>query len=274
MCSIGAQDTAQHIIGECDDPGRHEARERWRRRQAATGGTFPFQVTEQTKEEEVKNFNRFAEALNVEEEMETSGLGVAPIALPCPYLLVAEGVHLPPEITPRQVVCRDRIVYTPPRPPRGATGSTKEVYLFRSSDDVPVRWTGVGGPRSPTFEALLSRQLPEVATMQSRGHEMIFLACRHEDDGGDCGLAPKSGTDCPIPPLRGQRGSRTKGGGKPIGLADALPRERTLSGNVDTLEAHRCGLTSIGQIGRGYPQKHKPVPTYYLAKPLPRERAW
>jgi hypothetical protein len=30
-------------------------------------------VTEQTKEEEVKNFNRFAEALNVEEEMETSG---------------------------------------------------------------------------------------------------------------------------------------------------------------------------------------------------------
>jgi hypothetical protein len=37
---------------------------------------------------------------------------------------VAEGVHLPPEITPRQVVCRDRMVYTPPRPPRGATGST------------------------------------------------------------------------------------------------------------------------------------------------------
>jgi hypothetical protein len=66
----------------------------------------------------------------------------------------------------------------------------------------------------------------------------------------------------------------TKGGGKPIGLAGALPRERTISGNVDTLEAHRCGLTSFGQIGRGYPQKHKPVPTYYLAKPLPRERAW
>jgi hypothetical protein len=37
---------------------------------------------------------------------------------------VAEGVHLPPEITPRQEVCRDRMVYTPPRPPRGATGST------------------------------------------------------------------------------------------------------------------------------------------------------
>jgi hypothetical protein len=73
ICSTGAQDTAQHIIGECDDPGRHEARERWRRRQAATGGTFPFQVTGQTKEEEVKNFNRFAEEVNVEEETETSG---------------------------------------------------------------------------------------------------------------------------------------------------------------------------------------------------------
>jgi hypothetical protein len=70
ICSTGAQ---QHIIGECDDPGRHEARERWRRRQAATGGTFPFQVTGQTKEEEVKNFNRFAEEVNVEEETETSG---------------------------------------------------------------------------------------------------------------------------------------------------------------------------------------------------------
>jgi hypothetical protein len=62
----------------------------------------------------------------------------------------------------------------------------------------------------------------------------------------------------------GSRGSQfmcgTKGGGKPIGLAGALPRKRTLSGNVDTLEAHRCGLTSFGQIGRGYPQKHKPVP--------------
>jgi hypothetical protein len=45
----------------------------------------------------------------------------------------------------------------------------------------------------------------------------------------------------------------TKGGGKPIGLADALPRERTLSGNVDTLEAHRCGLTLSGQRGRGFP---------------------
>jgi hypothetical protein len=49
-----------------------EARERWRRRQAATGGTFPFQVTEQTKEEEVKNFNRFAEVVKMEEETETS----------------------------------------------------------------------------------------------------------------------------------------------------------------------------------------------------------
>jgi hypothetical protein len=43
---------------------------------------------------------------------------------------VAEGVHLPPEITPRQVVCRDRMVYTPPRPPRGATGSTFIVANF------------------------------------------------------------------------------------------------------------------------------------------------
>jgi hypothetical protein len=55
----------------------------------------------------------------------------------------------------------------------------------------------------------------------------------------------------------GSRGSQfmcgTKGGGKPIGLADALPRERTLSGNVDTLEAHRCGLTLSGQRGRGFP---------------------
>jgi hypothetical protein len=72
VCSTGAQDTTQHIIGECGDPGRQEARERWRRRQAATGGTFPFQVTEQTKEE-VKNFNRFAEEVNMEGEMETSG---------------------------------------------------------------------------------------------------------------------------------------------------------------------------------------------------------
>jgi hypothetical protein len=58
----------------------------------------------------------------------------------------------------------------------------------------------------------------------------------------------------------GSRGSQfmcgTKGGGKPIGLADALPRERTLSGNVDTLEAHRCGLTLFGQRGWGYPQQH------------------
>jgi hypothetical protein len=44
--------------------------------------------------------------------------------------------------------------------------------------------------------------------------------------------------DYPIPPLRGQRASRFAiyvGGGKPIGLAGALPRERTLSGNVYTL---------------------------------------
>jgi hypothetical protein len=30
--------------------------------------------------------------------------------------------------------------------------AVQEVYLLRSSDDVPERWTGVGGLRSPTFE--------------------------------------------------------------------------------------------------------------------------
>jgi hypothetical protein len=31
-------------------------------------------------------------------------------------------------------------------------GVQKEVYLLRSSDDIPERWTGVGGFRSPTLE--------------------------------------------------------------------------------------------------------------------------
>jgi hypothetical protein len=52
------------------------------------------------------------------------------------------------------------------------------------------------------------------------------------------GVSGSVPADYPIPPFRGQRASRFAiyvGGGKPIGLAGALPRERTLSGNVYTL---------------------------------------
>jgi hypothetical protein len=80
----------------------------------------------------------------------------------------------------------------------------------------------------------------------------------------------------PTPVGKGRRTSEfmcgTKGGGKPIGLAGALPRERTLSGNVDTLEAHRCGLTLSGQTGWGYPQQHNQCP-YLLSYSVSIERS-
>jgi hypothetical protein len=39
-----------------------------RRRQEAMGGAFPFRVTRLTKDEEVRNFIKFAEATKMEEE--------------------------------------------------------------------------------------------------------------------------------------------------------------------------------------------------------------
>jgi hypothetical protein len=68
ICSAGSQDTAQHIIEECEDDERKEAREGLRRRQEAIGGAFPFRVTRLTKDEEVRNFNKFAEETKMEEE--------------------------------------------------------------------------------------------------------------------------------------------------------------------------------------------------------------
>jgi hypothetical protein len=68
ICSTGSQDTAQHIIEECEDEERKEAREGLRRRQEAIGGAFPFRVTRLTKDEEVRNFNKFAEETKMEEE--------------------------------------------------------------------------------------------------------------------------------------------------------------------------------------------------------------
>jgi hypothetical protein len=70
VCSTGAQDTAKHVMEDCEEQGRREARRRWRRRQEAMGGPVPFKVTAQTSEEEVKNFNKFAEEVRMEEELE------------------------------------------------------------------------------------------------------------------------------------------------------------------------------------------------------------
>jgi hypothetical protein len=53
ICSTGTQDTAQHIIEDCEDDERKEARKELRRRQEAIGGAFPFGVTRETKDEEV-----------------------------------------------------------------------------------------------------------------------------------------------------------------------------------------------------------------------------
>ncbi|KAH0812569.1 hypothetical protein GEV33_010222 [Tenebrio molitor] len=167
---------------------------------------------------------------------------------------------------------------------------------------------GVGGLRSPTFElgeqtaprtmacgrgrerglrAGGSRQLPEVderfgldllmvhermTVPPGQGTDArcnIFLAFGQEENGGDCGLAPRSGigkwqTTICLPLKRSGRLPNPTFG-KPIGLADALPRERTLSGNVDTLEAHRCGLTLSGQRGRGFPPNsiNLSLPTHF-----------
>jgi Mn-dependent DtxR family transcriptional regulator len=55
---------------DCEEQGRREARRRWRRRQEAMGGPVPLKVTAQTSEEEVKNFNKFAEEVRMEEELE------------------------------------------------------------------------------------------------------------------------------------------------------------------------------------------------------------
>jgi hypothetical protein len=70
VCSTGAQDTAKHVMEDCEEQGRMEARGRWRRRQEAMGGPVPFKVTAQTSEEEVRNFNKFTEEVRMEEELE------------------------------------------------------------------------------------------------------------------------------------------------------------------------------------------------------------
>jgi hypothetical protein len=62
ICSTGSQDTAQYIIEEEGSQGG------LRRRQEAIGGAFPFRVTRLTKDEEVRNFNKFAEETKMEEE--------------------------------------------------------------------------------------------------------------------------------------------------------------------------------------------------------------
>jgi hypothetical protein len=53
----------------------------------------------------------------------------------------------------------------------------------------------------------------------------------------------------------GRRGSQfmcgTKGGGKPIGLAGALPRERTLSGNVYTLTGRYSSPRAAAVLWQG-----------------------
>jgi hypothetical protein len=70
VCSTEAQDTAKHVMEGCEEQGRRKARRRWRRRQEAMGGPVLFKVTAQTSEEEVKNFNKFAEEVRMEEELE------------------------------------------------------------------------------------------------------------------------------------------------------------------------------------------------------------
>jgi hypothetical protein len=67
ICSTGTQDAAQHIVEECEDDERKKPREGLRRRQEAIGA-FPFRMTSRTKDEEVRNFNKFAEKTKMEEE--------------------------------------------------------------------------------------------------------------------------------------------------------------------------------------------------------------
>ncbi|KAH0821149.1 hypothetical protein GEV33_001643 [Tenebrio molitor] len=70
ICSTGSQDTAQYIIEEEGSQGG------LRRRQEAIGGAFPFRVTRLTKDEEVRNFNKFAEETKMEEETSRQAGGV------------------------------------------------------------------------------------------------------------------------------------------------------------------------------------------------------
>ncbi|KAJ3622450.1 hypothetical protein MTP99_002959 [Tenebrio molitor] len=49
----------------------------------------------------------------------------------------------------------------------------KEIYLLRSSDDVPEMWTGVGGLRSPTFE--LGEQTAPRSSDKAKLRQIIWL---------------------------------------------------------------------------------------------------
>ncbi|KAH0811726.1 hypothetical protein GEV33_011065 [Tenebrio molitor] len=72
-----------------------------------------------------------------------------------------------------------------------------------------------------------------------RGVYKIFLAFGQEEDGGDCGLIPPVAVRTNQSVGNGRRGSQfmcgTKGGGKPIGLADVLPRERSLRPGISVV---------------------------------------
>ncbi|KAJ3629000.1 hypothetical protein MTP99_013427 [Tenebrio molitor] len=55
ICSAGAQNTSQHVLEECEDHGRKEAREGLRRRQEAIWGAVHFRVTGLIKDEKARN---------------------------------------------------------------------------------------------------------------------------------------------------------------------------------------------------------------------------
>ncbi|KAH0814763.1 hypothetical protein GEV33_008029 [Tenebrio molitor] len=201
-------------------------------------------------------------------------------------------VHSPPEITPRQVVCRDRECIPRPDLPVVPPGLRSVVADFMGKSGGSEG--GVGGLRSPTFE--LGEQTAPRTMACGRGREWglrasmsrpckvdgepvfgpqrlgeqtaprssricfdwtrdgspfrgpmrgvrSFLLLGKKRTGKTAVLAPKRAfrqtTQSHRSVGNGRRGSQfmcgTKEGGKPIGLAGALPRERTLSGNVYTL---------------------------------------
>lgn len=60
-CDLREPETADHIANRCTVQARVAARERFAREQRAVGGTEPFLVHHNTKQEEVDNFNRLAD---------------------------------------------------------------------------------------------------------------------------------------------------------------------------------------------------------------------
>lgn len=65
-----AQDTAEHAATVCTIPERENARLLFEERQQLIDGLFPFRLRMETGREEIRNFNRFAEEVTMEEEEE------------------------------------------------------------------------------------------------------------------------------------------------------------------------------------------------------------